>query len=59
MDQPQMNEKSCSICHQRFKTDHELQEHQLSMHAQDKSGPALGRTGDSSTQAKEKHDRAA
>jgi hypothetical protein len=59
MDQTQMNEKSCSICNQRFKTDRELQEHQHSMHAQDKGGTGSGRTSDSPAHRNEKDERAA
>jgi hypothetical protein len=45
MDQTHMNEKSCSICNQRFKTDRELQEHQKSMHEHDRGGTGSGRAG--------------
>ena len=53
MDQTQMNEKSCSICNQRFKTDRELQEHQQSMHEHDRGGTGSGRAGDSSAHRNE------
>ncbi len=59
MDQTQMNEKSCSICNQRFKTDRELQEHQQSMHEHDRGGTGSGRAGDSSAHRNEKDERAA
>jgi hypothetical protein len=51
-----MNEKSCSICNQRFKTDRELQEHQQSMHSHDRG---TERTGDSSGRGNEKDERVA
>jgi len=31
------NEKSCSVCSQRFKTDGELQDHQRTAHGQDRN----------------------
>ena len=58
MDQNRMNEKSCSVCNQRFKTDRELQEHQRTAHSQEKNRPGSERVNQPG-QGDEKKERAA
>lgn len=58
MDQNRGNEKSCSVCNQRFNSDRELQEHQRSAHSQDKHHPSSEKVGDRQDQG-EKRERIA
>ena len=55
MDQKVMNEKSCSVCNQRFNSERELQEHQKTAHAQEKTRSTSERPG----QGEEKRERIA
>jgi len=59
MDQKLMNEKSCSVCNQRFNSDRELQEHQKVAHPQDKNRPTSDRMSDRPSQGEEKRERIA
>lgn len=59
MDQKLMNEKSCSVCNQRFNSDRELQEHQKVAHSQDKNRPTSDRMNDRPSQGEEKRERIA
>lgn len=59
MDHNRTNEKSCSVCNQRFNSDRELQEHQRTAHSQDKNRPASDRMGDRPSQGEEKRERIA
>jgi len=52
------NEKSCSVCNQRFKTDSELQEHQRTAHGQDRSAQSGSERIDQPSQG-EKRERVA
>jgi hypothetical protein len=55
------NEKSCSVCNQRFKTDRELQEHQRTAHSQEqeKSRPGSERNVNQPSQGDQKKERVA
>ena len=59
MDQKLMNETSCSICNQRYDSDHELQEHQKMAHPQDKNRPTSDRMSDRPGQGEGKRERVA
>ena len=59
MDQKLMNEKSCSVCNQRFNSDRELQEHQKVAHSQDQNRPTSDRMNDGPSQGEQKRERIA
>ncbi len=54
------DEKRCSVCHQKFRTEQELQDHQKTAHSRDKNKQrGSDRIVDQPSQGEEKRERVA